>query len=92
MTEALFSISNAGILISKIYYKIAFESVVKELISDELIKEVLMRSSDQEGKDWNFTFNDLQVEIIKKLEYKIEFFVSWDISSGDCSRQWPLYH
>ena len=78
MTEALFSINNTGKLCSALYYTITAETLERELISDELIKEVLRRSSDQERKDWNFTLEDLQVEIIKKIEYKIEFFVSRD--------------
>lgn len=92
MTEALFSINNAGKLTSALYYTITAETLERELISDELIKEVLRRSSDQDGKDWEFTFKDLQVEITKKLEYKIEFFVSRGIPKSESGRQWPLYH
>jgi len=92
MTEALFSINNAGKLCSALYYTITAETLERELISDELIKEVLRRSSDQEGKDWNFAFEDLQIEIVKKLEYKIEFFVSRDIPQGESGRKWPLDH
>lgn len=92
MTEVLFSIDNAGKLCSALYYTITAETLERELISDELIKEVLRRSSDQEGKDWNFTFKDLQVEITKKLEYKIEFFVSRDIPAADRGHQRPLCH
>lgn len=76
MTEVLCSINNAGELISALYYTITRETLERKIISDELIEEILLRSSDQEKKDWNFTFDDLQVEILKKLEYKIEFFVS----------------
>jgi len=78
MTEALFSINNTGKHISALYYTITPETLERELISDELLLEVLRRSSDQERKDWNFILEDLQVEIIKKIEYKIEFFVSRD--------------
>lgn len=90
MTEALFSINNVGKLCSALCYTITAETLERELISDELIKEVLRRSSAQEEKDWNFTFEDLQVEIIKKLEYKIEFFVSRDIPKADFGHQRPL--
>jgi len=90
MTEALFSINNAGKLTSALYYTITAETLERELISDELIKEVLRRSSNQEGKDWIFTFNDLQVEITKKLEYKIEFFVSRDNLQGESGCQIPF--
>ncbi len=90
MTEALFSINNAGKLTSALYYTISAETLERELISDELIEEILRRSSDQEGKDWYFTFDDLQVEIIKKLEYKIEFFVSRDIRLDERGHQIPF--
>ena len=91
MTEVLFSINNAGKLISAHYYTITTETLEHELISDELIIEVLRRSSDQEGKDWNFTLNDLHIEITKKLEYKTEFFVSRNIPAVKCSCMRPLY-
>jgi len=32
--------------------------------SEELIDEILLRSKNQESKDWHFTFENLQVEII----------------------------
>lgn len=83
MTEALFSINNAGELISAAYYTITTETLEREIISDELLLEVLHRANDPNSKDWNFTFDDLQVEIIKKLEYKVEFFVSRDIPIGE---------
>lgn len=83
MTEALFSINNAGKLTSALYYTITAETLERELISGELLLEVLHRANDLSSKDWNFTFNDLQVEIIKKLEYKVEFFVSRDIPIGE---------
>ena len=80
MTEALFSINNAGKLTSALYYTITAETLEREIISNELINEVLRRSSDQSGKDRRFTFEDLQVEIFKrKFDHKIEFFVSRDI-------------
>ena len=90
MTEALFSINNAGKLTSALYYTITTETLERELISDELLLEVLHRAKDPNNKDWNFTFEDLQVEIIKKLEYKIEFFVSRDIPIGESCRQLPF--
>lgn len=90
MTEALFSINNAGKLLSALYYTITAETLERELISDELLLEVLHRAEDPNNKDWNFIFEDLQVEIIKKLEYKIEFFVSRDITIGENGRLWAL--
>lgn len=92
MTEALFSINNAGKLISARYYTITRETLNRKIISDELVEEILQRSRDQEGKGWNFTFEDLQVEILKKHEFKIEFFVSRDILLADGGRQRPRYH
>jgi len=90
MTEALFSINNAGQLTSALYYTITAETLECEIISDELLLEVLHRANDPNSKDWNFTFDDLQVEIIKKLEYKIEFFVSRDVSIGESGQQLPF--
>lgn len=90
MTEALFSINNAGKLLSALYYTITAETMEREIISDELLIEVLHRANDPNSKDWNFTFEDLQVEIVKKHEYKIEFFVSRDIPIGDGGTQRPF--
>jgi len=59
------------------------DTLARKTISDELIDEVLRRSSDQEGKDWNFTFEDLQVDILKKHEFKVEFFMSRDVPIGE---------
>jgi hypothetical protein len=92
MTEALFSITPAGKLISARYYTITAETLDRKLISDELIDEVLLRSSDQSGKNMFFNFEDLQVEILKKYDHKIDFFVSRDIPAGDRGRQRPLDH
>lgn len=90
MTEALFSINNAGKLISAQYYTITRDTLNRRIISDELIEEILRRSSDLEGRNWNFSFEDLKVNILKKHEYKIEFFVSRDIPVGESSRQLPF--
>ena len=76
MTEALFSINNSGKLLSAIYYTITLETLERELLSDELIEEVIRRVIEKDCEGRNFIFNDLQVEILKKHEYKIEFFVS----------------
>ena len=92
MTEALFSINNAGELISALYYTITRETLNRKIISDELIKEILLRSNDPEGSNWNFNFNELRVDILKKLEYKIEFFVSRDFPEVDGGRQRSLYN
>jgi len=86
MTEALFSINNAGELISARYYTITRDTLNRRIISDELIEEILRRSRNPEGKDWNFSFEDLRVDILEKHEYKVEFFVSRDIPAADCCR------
>ena len=83
MTEALFSINNAGKLISACYYTITSETLERKILSEELIDEVIWRVIEQDSKDWNFTFEDLQVEILKKHEYKVDFFVSRDITIGE---------
>jgi len=83
MTEALFSITLAGELISARYYTISRDTLNRRIISDELIEEILLRSQDQESIDWHFSFEDLKVDILKKYEYKIEFFVSRDIPIGE---------
>jgi hypothetical protein len=80
---------------SSVLFTIRFtqETLEKKILSDELIEEVLRRSSDQSGRDWEFTFEDFQVEIFKrKIEYKIEFIVSRNVSIGESCRQRPLYH
>ena len=73
MTKALFSINNAGELISANYYTITAKTLARKIITDELIEEILHRSSDQDDKAWNFTFEVLQVEILKKYDHKIDF-------------------
>ena len=83
MTEALFSITPAGELISARYYTITRDTLNRRIISDELIEEILLRSQDQESRDWHFSFKDLQVDILEKYEHKIEFFVSRDIPIGE---------
>jgi ferritin-like protein len=83
MTEALFSINNAGKLISARYYTITQETLKHKLLSEELIEEVIRRVIEQNRKDWNFTFDNMQVEILKKHEYKVDFFVSRDIPIGE---------
>lgn len=92
MTEALFSINNAGRLISARYYTITRDTLNRRIISNELIDEILRRSRDPEGKDWKFSFEDLKVDILKKFEYKVEFFVSRDIPIGDSSLPWSRDH
>jgi hypothetical protein len=79
MTKALFSINHEGQLMSATYYTITLETLERKLLSDELIEEVMRRVIEQDSKDWKFYIGDLQVEILKKYEYKIEFFVSRDI-------------
>lgn len=83
MTEALFSITNAGKLISARYYTITWETMEKKILSEELVDEVIRRVIKQNRKDWYFTFNNMQVEILKKHEYKVDFFVSRDIPIGE---------
>jgi hypothetical protein len=83
MTEALFSINNAGKLISARYYTITSETLEKKILSEELIDEVIRRVIELDCKDWDFTFEDLQVEILKKHEYKVDFIVSRDIPIGE---------
>ena len=83
MTEALFSINNAGKLISARYYTITSETLEKKILSEELIDEVIRRVIELDCKDWDFNFEDLQVEILKKHEYKVDLFVSRDISIGE---------
>ena len=79
MTEALFSINNAGKLISARYYTITRETMEKKILPEELIVEVIRRVIEKDCIDWNFTFYNMQVEILKKYAYKVEFFVSRDI-------------
>jgi len=79
MTEVLFSINNAGKMISARYYTITWETMEKKILPEELVDEVIRRVIKQDRKDWNFTFDNMQVEILKKFEYKVEFFVSRDI-------------
>jgi hypothetical protein len=79
MIETLFSINNDGKLRSAPYYTITSETLERKLFSDELIDEVFRRVIEPDCKNWKFSFDDLQVEILKKLEHKIEFFVSRDI-------------
>lgn len=83
MTEAFFSTNNAGKLTSALYYTITRETLERKLLSDELIEEVIRRVIQQDCKDLNFIFGDLQVEILNKHEYKVEFFVSRDIPIGE---------
>jgi hypothetical protein len=92
MTEAIFSITPGGELISARYYTITRDSLNRRIISDELIEEVLLRSQDQESKDWQFTFMDLKIEILKKYDHKIEFFVSREFPEADGYCQEPLSH
>jgi len=87
MTEALFAINNDGQLISATYYTITPETLERKLLTEELINEVISRVIEQDCKNWSFIFEDLRVEILKKLKYKIEFFVSRDISAGDVGLQ-----
>jgi ferritin-like protein len=89
MTEALFSINNAGELISARYYTITKETLARKIITNELIDEILERCNYGQGKHWDFTFEDLRIEILKKYDHKIEFFVSRDILKGESSWQLP---
>jgi hypothetical protein len=79
MTEVLFAINLKGELISARYYSITKETLEKKLLSDELLIEVLHRAKAPEGKDWNFRFEDIEVEILKRYEHKVEFFASRDV-------------
>jgi hypothetical protein len=83
MTGALFSINNSGQLMSALYYSITPKTLERKLLSDELSEDVTRRVIELDCKDWEFSFDDLQVEILKKNEYKIEFFVSRDIPKWD---------
>ncbi|HUU87065.1 MAG TPA: hypothetical protein VMX17_04855 [Candidatus Glassbacteria bacterium] len=55
------------------------------MLSNELIEEVIRRVIELDQKEWNFTFEDLQVEIVKRQKHKIEFFVSRDIPKWEMS-------
>lgn len=79
MTEALFSINNDGQLMSSTFYTITHETLKRKLLSDELIEEVIRRVIELDQKEWSFTFKDIQFEILKRHDYKIEFFASRDI-------------
>lgn len=83
MTEVFFSINNAGKLISARYYTITWETMEKKILSEELVDEVIRRVIKQDRKDWYFTFDNMQVEILKKFDYKVDFFVSRDIPIGE---------
>lgn len=83
MTEALFSINDNGLLMSATYYTITSETMERKLLTDELIAEVIQRVIEKNLKNWKFVFNDLQVEILQRHEYRIEFFVSRDISKWE---------
>jgi len=61
MTEALFSINNAGKLISARYYTITWETMKKKILSEELIDEVIQRVIEKDCEDWNFTFENMQI-------------------------------
>lgn len=65
------------------YYTITLENLRLKLLLDKLIIEVLRRINERNTPEWNFTFDDLQVEILKKFEYKVDFFVSRDIPIGE---------
>ncbi|MCG2811725.1 MAG: hypothetical protein L6428_09740 [Candidatus Aminicenantes bacterium] len=79
MTEALFQINNDGQLMSSTFYTISQRTLKRKLLSNELIKEIIRRVIELDQKEWSFTFEDLQVEIVKRHDYKIDFFVSRDI-------------
>jgi hypothetical protein len=79
MTEALFQINNDGQLMSSTFYTITQETLKKKLLSDELIEDVIRRVIELDKKEWSFSFEDLQVDIVKRHDYKIEFYVSRDI-------------
>ena len=92
MTEALFSITPAGELISTRYYTITPETLAREIITEELIDEILQRSNFGYGKHWSFSFEDLKIEILKKCDHKIDFFVSRDIQIGESGLPRALDH
>jgi hypothetical protein len=90
MIEVLFSINNDGKLISARHYTITWETMKIKILPKELIDEVIRRVIEKDCKDWNFTFDKMQVEILKRPEYKIDFFISRNIPAGDRGRQRPL--
>jgi|GEM_PF-3756426 len=73
MTEALFQINNDGQLMSSTFYTVTQETLKKKLLSDELIEEVIRRVIELDKKEWSFSFEDLQVEIVKRHKHKIDF-------------------
>lgn len=91
MTEALISISPNGQIQSIRYYTITSETLEGKLISNELLLEVLNRAKAPEGKDWHFKYEDFQVEILKKYDYKIEFFASRDVGKWIFPESFPPF-
>jgi len=56
------------------------------------ITSCLAKPRHSDAKDWNFIFDNMHVEILKKYDYKVEFFVSWDIPAIIGRRQRSLNH
>ena len=92
MNEAILSITPAGELNSARYYNITRGTLNRRNYSGELIDEILCRSRDQEGIDWKISFEDLKVDISKKYEYKINFYVSRNVPMGESSLPRALDH
>jgi len=79
MTEALITISPNGKIQSIRYYMITKETLETKILSEELITKVLDHANDPESNNWEFTFEDVQIEILKREDNKIEFFASRDV-------------
>jgi len=77
---------------SALYYTITPETMKRKLLSDELIAEVIRRVIECCRDDWKFSFEDINVEILKKHEYKVEFFVSRDVPKWGSYPQQSVLH
>lgn len=51
---------------SSTFYTITQETLKRKLLSDELIDEVIRRVIELDQMEWSFSFEDLQVEIVKR--------------------------
>ena len=78
MSEALFSINLKGELMSATFYRIDNELLERNLLDEELVKEILQRAKDSDKIDWSFTHKDVRVDILNKNSWKVEFFASRD--------------
>lgn len=56
------------------------------------ITECFVKPQHSDANDWKFTFDNMQIEILKKYDYKVEFFVSRGIPVAYHGRQRPLSH